>query len=286
MNEFLAPSITQPALRFPSPPSSWLTECVEVLLPRRCLVCARPVRFAYVCYRCRPPLPDLMRISPGRCRRCYTSLANITSNMDCETCLLFPGNTDSVRFIWDYHGLARDLIRSMKYRPSLTIANACGTILREAAPIFYPGRKWDIIVPVPSSRTTFRKRLFHPCHEIARPIARGTSTKLQNVLVHDYARQPQATLDHTARTEKLERLFTVKPGVTLKDTRILLIEDVITTGATIAAASYTLKRLGASSVDVLALARTRVWARFRQRMSEIFPLSVGCVSNNTLDLSA
>jgi orotate phosphoribosyltransferase len=52
--------------------------------------------------------------------------------------------------------------------------------------------------------------------------------------------------------------------------RILLVEDVITTGATIAAAAYQLRQAGATHVDVIALARTRVWKRFRARVHTIF----------------
>jgi predicted amidophosphoribosyltransferase len=85
---------------------------------------------------------------------------------------------------------------------------------------------------------------------------------------HGVQRAPQATLSHEARITRLKKLFALNDGADVTGKRILLIEDVITTGATISAAAYTLKRAGAVSVDVLALASARVWSRFRGRVAE------------------
>jgi predicted amidophosphoribosyltransferase len=93
---------------------------------------------------------------------------------------------------------------------------------------------------------------------------------ISHALRHTRRRTPQAQRTHAERLEGLRGLFTVTAPQKIRGKRILLLEDVITTGATIAAASSALRRAGADGVDVLALAQARVWTRFRARVHEIF----------------
>lgn len=265
------PPAPHPTL-YPLSSASLLSASLEVLFPRSCLVCQRPIRRESLCYRCKPCLPTLEHILQARCHRCFSPLTspNEKERPICEPCLLFPSQPDSIRFVWDYSGLARDFIRSMKYRPSPRLARMGGHVLASCVEAMYHERDWDLCVPVPSSHSTFRKRLFHPCVEMANLIARHHELPLKRALRHDPTRDPQASLQHEARLRRLRSLFSIPHGARLSGARILLVEDVITTGATISAATYALKRAGAARVDVLALARTRVWTRFRKRLNEIF----------------
>lgn len=259
-----------PRLEYPTSRVTWLKSCLELLLPTTCLVCRRPLRHSLVCYRCRPPLPNLTDLQVHRCAVCFSPFGTAIPSDCCETCALYPPLTDSIRFLWDYESLARDMIRTMKYRPSIVLASIGGGLLRDAIPHLYPSTCWDAIVAVPSSHTLFRKRLFHPCTELARPITRALQAPLAKALQHGTRRAPQASLSHDERLRRLRKLFTTTRGFNPAGKRILLVEDVITTGATISAAAYTLKQAGAARVDVIALARTRVWSRLRRRLYESF----------------
>jgi predicted amidophosphoribosyltransferase len=243
---------------------SWL----ELILPTQCLVCLRPLRHSRICYRCRPALPDLGELRSRSCPKCFAPQSPASHNDSCPTCKLYVPIPDTMRYLWDYEGLARDLIRTMKYRPSLEIAGICSSLLHDAIGELFSDPDWDIISPVPSSRLMLRKRLFHPCGEIAKPIAKSLKIPFSYLLKNGVQRAPQATLSHEARITRLKKLFALKDGADVTGKRILLIEDVITTGATISAAAYTLKRAGAARVDVLAMARTGVWSRFRGRVAE------------------
>jgi ComF family protein len=254
---------------YPTPYRSWLLECLEVILPTQCLVCARPLRGPVVCYRCRPPLPPITDISVSRCTQCFEPCSNDATT--CEACKLYPILPDSIRFIWEYDGLARDLIRTMKYKPSLKLLALCSELINRAAPLFFPTLEWDLIVPVPSSPTQLRRRLLHPCVELSRNLARSQTLKINSTLYHQKSRRPQASLSHEERLRSLLTIFALRAPHTVRGKRILLIEDVITTGATISAATYQLRQAGAARIDVLALARTRVWRRFRARLHSIFP---------------
>ncbi len=260
--------MTPANLIYPELRLSWLTGAIEILLPKECLVCSRRLRGRILCFRCRPHLPDLDTTRNAKCPFCFEP---ITGNEPiCPCCELFPLPANSIRFLWVYSGLARDLIRSMKYRPSMRLARLGGYLLAQAIPHFFSEASWDLIVPVPSSARTYRKRLFHPCVEMAHEISSVLSRPVRPLLAHDRTRAPQAQLHHDARLRNLRRLFAVRKHPTLIGARVLLVEDVITTGATIAAASICLKEAGAASVDVVALARAQSWGRFRDRVWRVF----------------
>jgi len=249
----------------------WLAGCTELLFPRECLVCTRPLRGASLCFRCAPP-SQISAEFESRCHVCFSPLVvqcPRTQSIRCETCLLFPLVADRMRFMWDYGGLARDLIRAMKYRPSLVLARLCGEYLASNVRALFPNDAWDVIVPVPSSPSNVKSRYFHPCREVARPLVSVTGARCApNALVHVGQRAPQATLSHRERLSAWRGMFTASGRCSLEGSRVLLVEDVVTTGATTTAASLALRRAGARSVDILALARTSVWSRFRRRVWE------------------
>jgi len=249
---------------------SWLAGCLEVLLPKECLVCGRNLRGYKLCHRCAPILPEISALIPYRCPRCF-SPTSTPSISPCSPCQLHPTIPNSQRFIWTYASIQRDFIKAMKYRPSLTLTRICGAILADSIPTLFPGQTWDLLVPVPSSASTFRARLFHPCYEMAHIVSRAQRLPIEPALIHDPHRKPQAKLHHDARLRNVRNLFRCRRPSRISGKRVLLIEDVITTGATISAAANCLLRAGAIRVDVLALARTTSWSRFRARISGIFP---------------
>jgi predicted amidophosphoribosyltransferase len=250
---------------------SALRDCLSILLPTACLVCERPLRGGYLCFRCVPSTPDLSQIRRTRCVTCFEPLGNAASarTFVCATCLTLPLNTDSQRFLWEYRGLARDYIKAMKYRPSKKLARLAGDLLAHAIPFVFEEYEWDLVIPIPSSAKMFRKRCFHPCVEMGHQVARTLNVPLRQLLTTNAKRAPQASLHHNARLKGMEKLFAVRTNKDALGKRVLLIEDVITTGATIAAATQCLRGAGAERVDVLALGRTQVWQRFRHRVSVI-----------------
>ncbi len=248
---------------------SALRDCFSILLPGACLVCERPLRGGYLCFRCAPPTPDLSQIMRARCVTCFEPLRNASSWSDsiCATCLTLPLNTDSQRFVWEYGGLPRDFIKAMKYRPSKKLARLAGELLTYAIPFLFEKQQWDILIPIPSSARMFRKRCFHPCVEMGHQVARALNIPLRQLLTTNSKRAPQASLHHDARLRGIRELFAVRSSKSIHNKRVLLLEDVITTGATLTAAAQCLKGAGAGSVDVVALSRAQVWQRFRHRVS-------------------
>ena len=241
---------------------------LRVLLPAACLVCERRLRNGILCFRCAPSIPDLAEIRDTRCERCFEvrGRSHQPPHSICPTCITFPLLTDSQRFVWEYRGLPRDFIKAMKYRPSKHLARLAGELLAYSSPSLFEITAWDVVVPIPSSAKTFRKRLFHPCTEIGTVVANKLSIPLVQVLSSNPKRLPQAKLHHDARLRNVKTIFTVTRPKHVQGKRVLVIEDVITTGATVSAAANALTAAGATSVDILALARAQAWPRFRQRV--------------------
>ena len=245
---------------------------LEILFPRECLVCHRPLSGRYLCFRCRPAIPRLHDIMTSRCTACFCPhIQSADYDTPCAVCMVFPPMPDRIRFLWEYGGLSRDLIRAMKYRPSPMLTRLAGSWMAESLIHLFDKPTWDVIIPIPSSPIAHRKRLFHPCAELARLVERKTPTAVYaELLKHTYARTPQALRTHDERLRGLKALFTCSQPAQVRGKSILVVEDVITTGATLSAAAYTLRSAGAVRVDVFALARTPVWNRFRSRVHAIF----------------
>lgn len=243
--------------------STWLSGSLEVLFPRECLVCTRPIKGASLCFRC---IPQAVSLAVSRCPRCFGEGVRATESA-CPACEAFPLPVDRIRYLWEYEGLARDFIRAMKYQPSPYLAYRAGELLSESLSTLFGDESWDRVIPVPSSPSMLKKRLFHPCAEMSRAILKcPREITIRHVLRHQGSRGPQARRSHSERLRGLKRVFRVTNVREVAERRILLVEDVITTGATVTAAAHALYQAGARSVDVVALAEARVWRRFRSRI--------------------
>lgn len=116
----------------------------------------------------------------------------------------------------------------------------------------------DAIVPVPLHRYRFLSRRFNQSAELSRAIARQTGLPhLPGVLVRRKATRPQVGLTAPERRANLDGVFTVPERCLplVRDRRLILVDDVYTTGTTVKAATRVLLRAGAAAVDVLTFAR-------------------------------
>lgn len=248
-----------------------LAYAAEALLPHFCLICDKRIRAAALCSGCTPhPVPHA-----SRCTRCYSAATDLNSFGVCSLCCLIPLAFHRQRYIWDYSGHARNLLRTAKYRPSHALMRRAASLLAdELENLFDPELDWDIVTVVPSSRASFIKRGFNPCA----PLAAAVRAKLKQqgrkcefgitLLEHRRPVEPQASLPHRRRIANVRAAFKAESHP-IAGKNILLVEDIITTGATSTAAALALYRAGAARVDLLALARARSWTEYRQAIYEM-----------------
>ena len=170
----------------------------------------------------------------------------------CGLCRRGLNPFDAVYSFGFYEGALRDLVHLFKYGRVASLAEPLGEMMLRVLPRH---EAFDLIVPMPMHWWRRWQRGFNQAELLARRIARSTGVPVKNPL-RRRATAPQAGLSHARRRANVAGAFRVKPRVRLDGRRILLVDDVFTTGATAGACAATLKKAGAARVVVLSLART------------------------------
>lgn len=208
------------------------------------MLCGARTRGGTLCAPCTADLPWLPR---ARCAVCALPLA---SGAVCGACVARPPRFDRVDAPFAYRYPVAPLIHALKYGGRLALARTLGEALSQAVP-----RDADAIVPMPLARGRLAERGFNQALEIARVVAARTGIPLDR----DAARKvvdtpPQAALPWKERARNVRRAFVCDAD--LSGLRIAVVDDVLTTGATLEEIARVLRRAGAASVSGWVVART------------------------------
>ncbi len=189
-----------------------------------CAVCGTPFRNAF-------PLDER-----GRCRLCRTG-ANAF---------------DAVYAAGFYEGRLRDLIHLFKYGGVETLAGPLGRM----AMLAYPRRaRVDLVVPMPMHWWRRWRRGFNQAELLAGEVGRRAGLPVRTVVRRSRRTSPQAGLSRKARRANVRGAFRIRAPEAVRGKRVLLVDDVLTTGSTADACARALKDAGAAWVGVLVLAR-------------------------------
>jgi ComF family protein len=232
-----------------------LRHCFELLLPPACLLCGDRLppgaSASDFCPTCRAGLP---RPAPARCPVCAVAYRTLTPSLHhCESCLRQQPPFARVHAVGPYAGTLREAVQSFKYRGQLPLARPLGTLLGEAV-LTGNGPHPDLLVPVPLHKNRLRDRGYNQALQLAREVGRHLDVPVAAGLlrrIRDTA--AQQGLDAAARKGNLRDAFAVTESLT--DRRLLLIDDVMTTGATVRECALILRRAGAANVEVAVLGR-------------------------------
>lgn len=155
-----------------------------------------------------------------------------------------------------YGEVARTLVSRLKYGDRPELARFCARLMARAGAELWQGT--PVLVPVPLHRTRQLVRRYNQSTELARALARITGLSLASSLIVRSRRTPrQVGLSATARRRNVAGAFEVRPEAVaqLNGRRVVLIDDVITTGSTVRAITHALNRAGVDDVDVMSFAR-------------------------------
>lgn len=179
------------------------------------------------------------------CTSCGSNLGphqHITSKNRCNRC---DGKTipiDGICRVGEYSAAIANAIRDFKYRGN--VGN--GLLLAKSLLPRMKEQEWfeeiDVICPIPMHWTRKCNRGFNHAEMLAEWISKETSVPMINLLKRSRLTMQQAGLSRTARIENMENVFKIKPQWDVKNANICLIDDVMTTGATIFEAAKTLKK--------------------------------------------
>ena len=151
----------------------------------------------------------------------------------------------------------------MKYHPSPALCKIAGELLAKAYPYLEFNEAFDFVLAIPSSKKNLRLRGFNQCDILAKCLAKYLSIPFQRKgIIHIKPINSQASLSHHERLSNVNNAFYANPKICFNK-NILLIDDVVTTGATSQSAALTLLNSGAKSVSLLSLIRSDTWNGFR-----------------------
>ncbi|VXB14305.1 Amidophosphoribosyltransferase [Luteimonas sp. 9C] len=227
----------------------WLQTLLRGALPGRCLVCREPGAGGLdLCPACTAALPWM----PHACRRCAQPLP--TGDPVCGACLRRPPPLDTVIAAFDYGFPVDRLLPRFKFHRDLAAGALLGACLARAT---VAAARPVALVPVPLHLARLRARGYDQALELARLLARHHALPLRGDLLHRVRpTAPQSRLDAKARRRNVRHAFAVRCPSEVP-AHVVLIDDVMTTGATLHAAAQALRRAGVGRVDAWVCARVR-----------------------------
>ena len=258
----------------------------EALFPAKCLSCGEFIEQAL---SASPDASNIendasnclhLTLAPFTCTRCLSGIQEVSSpfceccgqvfasragqDHICESCIRAPNHFQRARSAIKYNDLCASLVHAFKYNGKIQLARPFGIIMAQAFDTFWSAEDIDLAVPVPLHRRRLKTRGFNQVGLMMREWARYLEKNRwslasvvfnSNILVRVRHTQPQTGLGLKERPQNLRGAFGLKPGANISGMRLLLIDDIYTTGATANEAARALLKHGAVRVDVLTLAR-------------------------------
>src|SRR5487761_210982 len=230
------------------------TVLLDLLLPPRCLKCGSEIggdgALCASCWR------SIAFLQPPCCTRCGLPFeVDLGAGAVCGACARDAPLYARARAAMRYDEASRTLVLAFKHGDKLQLAPALGRFMRRAGAELLAA--CDIVVPVPLHWTRLFARRYNQSAILAHALVRdGGPPVVADLLERRRATPSQGRSGRAERRRNVRGAFALKRGRGVAGRRVLLVDDVLTTGATVSECARTLLDAGATAVDVLTLART------------------------------
>lgn len=221
---------------------------MAVFFPPECVLCGRPLDdVGPVCAHCAPDISDTVE---PRCRVCGDQL---TEDADlCLACATRDRGFSRVISLGAYGEVWGDLVSALKFDRERAVARYLGARVADHLRDLGLAGSFDRVTFVPMTRQEFRRRGFNPARDLAASVAKRLCLPLCTSLQKTRSTAPQRTLTAAARRENLRGAFR---GLRSRGRRVLLVDDICTTGWTLERCAEALRQDGATEVVGVTVAR-------------------------------
>lgn len=239
---------------------TWLDAGLNLFYPAVCQICERERATreeGYVCHACWSGKEGVRFIVEPFCGKCGLPFQGaITMQFECSNCREADLHFSTARSAVVAKGLVLDVIHRYKYGKAICFEPFLADLLvRQALPILRC-EKWDLIVPVPLHPVKQREREFNQAEQLAGYLSKATGiTMNKDLLRRVQPTRTQTLLTKTERAANVQGAFALKGGKKLNGEKVILVDDVFTTGATTSACAMVLRQAGARDVCVWTVAR-------------------------------
>jgi ComF family protein len=237
------------------PKLNGLRALASLLYPPACTVCFAPVDAGeHLCDECDD---KLVRIVPPFCAKCSEPfLGAITETFNCANCAHRTIHFDAAVAAYRSRGIARHVLLNFKYGRQIHLRHLvarwlCAALRDERL----RQRTFDLIVPVPLHPARERERGFNQAGLLAELLSAHMSIQQLSILQRIRYTTTQTAFDRAERMENLRNAFRLRKNADVRGLRVLLVDDVLTTGSTLSECARILKSAGASSVHAATAAR-------------------------------
>ena len=221
---------------------------LDALYPEdiKCIFCGRDIPLPYICDDC---LKEDIFNEGNRCIKCDTPLKD--DNLVCDHCKKTKRHFNGVYCPLKYAGIVRKALLQFKSDGAKYLAKPFAKFISQRLDVDQV--EFDVIVPVPSHKSTIRKRGYNPAKVLADELGKITSKPVVDAFYKMRKTKNQKFLDYQERQSNLENTIMLLNNSAIKGKNVLIVDDIITTGATIEACAVLLHK--AKNIYAAAVAR-------------------------------
>ncbi|MEN8134823.1 MAG: ComF family protein [Thermodesulfobacteriota bacterium] len=233
-----------------------ISSVTELLFPASCLACGQPPEQFGKIMLCRSCLAEVRLIDRPLCKCCGRPFHEATGDEHlCGLCLKDHYHFDMARALVQYRPPITTIISRFKYHGQTTSLKSFQAI-QQQLPGLTDLNQPDLIIPIPLHLKRLRQRGFNQALLLARALYPNHQQLIDfRVLERHRFTEPQTGLSGKIRRKNLKNAFRVKDEEVVKGKRVLLVDDVFTTGTTVNECAKVLKKAGSQEVQVLTIAR-------------------------------
>ena len=224
----------------------WMWNAIDWVFPPHCLGCG--IEGEIICQEC---YATIKRVPANVCPYCN---AYVSTSGHCPNCKNLKPPYAQFRAFAYYGGVIREAIHHLKYQNDVGVARVLACYLLKV--IQAENWEFDLIVPVPLSKRKLEQRGYNQAERLAQPVATALEKPIStDALIRIKENASQVDLDVHSRRQNVRGVFEANP-VIVKGKRILLIDDVFTTGATLESASRALRDAKSDLVYAVTVGRS------------------------------